>query len=339
MKFGTAGIRGLFGQEVSLRETIAVCFAVNQLLEGGRFGVGYDSRSTSFVLATVAGSAMNWYGSDVEDFGLIPTPVLAYNIRRMHLHAGLSVTASHNPAEYAGVKVFGTDGIEFSLEEEHKVEELVRKSSEYTKHEDELVNFGTTTVVTNCIDLYSEAVMSNTLRSRRKFKILVDCANGTSVQVTPRILSELGHEVVTVNSHSSKSFPGRTPEPIPETLEETAAFARFIGADFGIAHDGDADRLVMIDRRGVVVPDYAVCALVLKIILERVRRGTLVISYNSSDALERIAKEAGCVVERSRLGKTFQELYSKRGIYACEPSKMVDPKWGYWEDGIYAAIL
>ena len=91
VKFGTAGIRGLFGHDVSVRETVAVCFAVNELMGEGRFGLAYDSRDSSFVLATTACSAMNWYGSDVENYGMVPTPVLAYNIRRNKLHAGFSV--------------------------------------------------------------------------------------------------------------------------------------------------------------------------------------------------------------------------------------------------------
>ena len=339
VKFGTAGIRGIYGQEVSIRETIAVCFAVNELLREGKFGLGYDSRSTSFLLATVACSAMNWYGSDVENYGMIPTPVLAYNIRKMGLHAGFSVTASHNPAEYAGVKVFGTDGIEFSLEAEHKIEQLMQKSSEYVKHGEEMESYGNTSEVSNSRDSYIEGIIRNAYPTKQKFKIIVDCANGTSGEVTPKILSELGHEVVTVNSHPSKSFPGRLPEPMQETLGETAELTRRIGADFGVAHDGDADRLVMIDEKGSVVPDYAVSSLVLKIILEKVKRGTVIISYNSSDALEYIARQAGCVVERSRLGKTFQVLYNKKGVFASEPSKMVDARWGYWEDGIYTSVL
>lgn len=76
IKFGTAGIRGIYGQEVSIRETLSVCYAVNELLGRGKFGIGYDSRKTSFVLAGAASSAMNWYGSDVDDYGMIPTPTL-----------------------------------------------------------------------------------------------------------------------------------------------------------------------------------------------------------------------------------------------------------------------
>jgi phosphopentomutase len=336
VKFGTAGIRGIYGQEVSLKETISVCFAVNQLLGEGRFGLGYDSRKTSVILATIASSAMNWCGSDVENYGLIPTPVLAYNIKASKLHAGFSITASHNPPEYAGVKVFGTDGIEFSLEAEHKVEQLLLGPA---GKESELTSFGTTFDNEEAIFSYREALLKHALPGKKSFKILVDCANGAAGDVTPGILEELGHKIVTVNAHPSEKFPGRPPEPMPETLSEVAALSKAIGADFTVAHDGDADRLVMIDEKGRVVPDYMLSALVLKIILERVKRGNVIISVNSSSALEKTARDAGCTVQRSRLGKTFEELYKRRGIYGSEPSKIVDPRWGYWEDGIYASVL
>ena len=116
------------GKRSPLRRLLRFALLSTSLLGEGKFGLGYDSRKTSVILANVASSAMNWYGSDVESYGMIPTPVLAFNIKNSKLHAGFSVTASHNPPEYAGVKVFGTDGIEFSLEAEQKLEQLVLRS-------------------------------------------------------------------------------------------------------------------------------------------------------------------------------------------------------------------
>ncbi len=153
------------------------------------------------------------------------------------------------------------------------------------------------------------------------------------------MLTDLGHHVVTVNAHPSGSFPGRLPEPMLETLVEVANLSKAIGADFTIAHDGDADRLVMIDEKGQVIPDYALACLLLKIVVGRTKGATVIISVNSSSALEKVATSMGCRIQRSRLGKTFEELYKRKGAYASEPSKIVDPKWGYWEDGIYAGVM
>ena len=159
--------------------------------------------------------------------------------------------------------------------------------------------------------------------TKRCFKILVDCANGTSGNVTPPMLSALGHHVVTVNAHPSGSFPGRLPEPMTETLGEVSRLSAAIGADYTIAHDGDADRLVMIDERGRIVPDYALACLLLKMVLGKSKGGTVIISLNSSSALEEVAKRLGCRVQRSRLGKTFEECTRRRGAFASEPSKIV----------------
>lgn len=337
VKFGTAGIRGVYGQDVTNREAIAVCFAVNELLGNGTFGLGYDTRHSSHIMATLANAAMNWYGSDMQNYGIIPTPVLAFTIKVRGLKAGFSVTASHNPPEYAGIKVFGNEGIEFSLEAEHRLEELMRRSSGYTKHD---FSYGRTLYSSDQTDEYCDLIIRRCGESGgKKFKILIDAGNGTASNITSRILREFGHHVMTVNSHPSSGFPGRLPEPSSETLWETGRLVSDCGCDFGIAHDGDADRIVMIDSDGNVLPDYLVSALLFRKILEKSKHGTVVFSYNTSDALKQLAEENSCIVKRSRLGKTFQELYAQRGIFASEPSKSVDPNWGYWEDGIYSAVV
>jgi len=106
--------------------------------------------------------------------------------------------------------------------------------------------------------------------------------------------------------------------------------------DFGFVHDGDGDRLVIITKDGIV-PDYVFSYLLLSIIIKE-RKGDVVISINSSTALEELARLNSCNISRARLGKTFITLDKLAGIYATEPSKVIDSDWGMWEDGMYAAI-
>ena len=105
-----------------------------------------------------------------------------------------------------------------------------------------------------------------------------------------------------------------------------------------IIHDGDGDRLVLITSDGNIVPDHALSYIILKIVLSR-RKGDVVISVNTSSKVEELALESNCKVTRYRLGKTYEELKRRGGVYATEPSKIIDASWGYWEDGIYAAIV
>jgi phosphomannomutase len=110
-----------------------------------------------------------------------------------------------------------------------------------------------------------------------------------------------------------------------------------LGVDFAFAHDGDADRLVMVSRNGNVIPDSVVAILALRGL--NTSGGTVVISENCSSAVQEEAERMGFNVIRSRVGKTFTVLEAERGVFACEPSKIVDPRWGLWEDGINAAAL
>jgi phosphomannomutase len=358
VKFGTAGIRGIYGEDISIRETLAVCYAVNKLQHKGTFGVCRDTRKSSSVLSEATVAGINWFGSDVLDFGLLPTPLLAFNVKRRKLHGGFSVTASHNPAEYAGIKVFNGEGIELSLAEEHEIEEETRKAN-YAREADGY--YGESMKVEDGVDLYLEEARSVLPQTRRRLNILVDCGNGAACFVSPYLLSKFGHRVISINSHPNASFPGRHPEPNEKTLVETSGITKVLaeheGVDFGVAHDGDADRVVLLDRSGWVVPDYILSWAYLKMLIEEAKEGggtglpsssssshrkEITISVNSSDAISELAEENGYRVRYARLGKTSEELYrngtSYSGFFASEPSKIVDPKWGFWEDGIYATL-
>jgi phosphomannomutase len=110
-----------------------------------------------------------------------------------------------------------------------------------------------------------------------------------------------------------------------------------LGADIGFAHDGDADRLVMISSAGQIVPDSLVSTIVMKTLVKR--PGVVVLSENTSSSVEEEALRLGSRVVRSRVGKTFAEIEKENAVFATEPSKVVDPRWGMWEDGMYAAAL
>ena len=143
--------------------------------------------------------------------------------------------------------------------------------------------------------------------------------------------------VIPLNAQISWRFPARLPEPTPENLADAAAIVSSLGADLGLAHDGDADRLVLINPAGRVLPDSIVSILALRASVQQGR--VVVLSENTSSAVEEEATRMGCHVVRSRIGKSFVEIEKEGAAFATEPSKVVDPKWGMWEDGMYAAVL
>ncbi len=330
--FGTAGVRGVFNrtqtpeQVYRLVETIA--FASGR----GRYGVGWDGRKASALLAKTVLAAVNAVGSDAHAFGMVPTPVLAFGTRSRSCITGFSVTASHNPAEFSGVKVFDSNGMELPRSDEERIERAmavdVMKASG---------RFGQVVQDEGVVDDYVRAVVARYQRAPQPLRIAVDCASGPGGLVTPEILKLLGHHVVSVNAQVSWRFPARPPEPTAANLSDLAKMVPMLGVDFAFAHDGDADRLVMVDAMGSIVPDSILTILALRGL--RLSGGTAVISENSSSAVAEEAERLGLKVKRSRVGKTFAVLEAEGGAFAAEPSKIVDPRWGLWEDGINASAL
>lgn len=330
--FGTAGVRGVFNRTQTPEQVYRLAETCAFVLGKGDYGVGWDGRKTSALLARVVMSAINAVGSNVFAFGVAPTPVVAFGARSRPCFAGFSVTASHNPAEFSGVKVFNGKGMELPKSDEERigramVVDVMRPSG----------SFGEINQDGQVLDDYVEALTARLVPAPEPLTIAVDCATGPGGTVTPRILRALGHRVVPVNAQVSWRFPARPPEPTAGNLTDFARMVSNLGVDFAFAHDGDADRLVMVNRNGVVVPDSIVTILALRSL--GLSGGTAVISENTSTAVEEEAEKLGLRVLRSRVGKTFAVLEAEGAVFASEPSKIVDPTWGMWEDGIRAAGL
>ena len=330
--FGTAGVRGVFNrtqtpeQVYKLAETIA--FASGR----GKYGIGWDCRKASALLAKTVASAVSAVGSDAHIFGVVPTPVVAFGTRSRECLAGFSVTASHNPAEFSGVKVFNTQGMELPTSDEERIEralavEVMKPSGV----------FGQLVSDPEAVDDYVRTLVSRYENPRESLRIAVDCATGPGGTVTPQVLKSLGHRVIPVNAQFSWRFPARPPEPTAANLADFSKMVSGLGVDLAFAHDGDADRLVMLDALGRIVPDSILTILALRGL--NVSSGLAVISENTSAAVAEEAEKLGLRVTRSRVGKTFAVLEAERGVFAAEPSKVVDPRWGLWEDGINAAAL
>ena len=330
MKFGTSGIRGVFGEEINSRDIIKLGESVIGNNMGERFFVGFDSRRTSMLFANVLVSSLSYFGKTVVNGGCLPTPVIAYSIKKGKYDIGFSITASHNPPQYVGIKVFDSNGMALPEEMESMLENYNEQLNSHA------TRFGKISCNRNYENLYKHEITKMFSGTKRKFKILVDCSNGVTNNFTPVILSELGHSVTSLNSHRSHLFPGHDPEPIQENLASTVSLMKETDFDFGFVHDGDGDRLVIITKDGIV-PDYVFSYLIMSTILEE-RKGDIVISINSSNVLEELAVKNSCESIRTRLGKTFILLNKKSGVFATEPSKVIDPVWGLWEDGIYAAV-
>jgi phosphomannomutase len=329
--FGTAGVRGVFNSTQTPEQVHRFVEASAFVFGKGSYGIGWDGRKTSVVLARVAAAAVAGCGSDAIQFGLVPTPVVAFGTREHDCELGFSVTASHNPAEFSGVKVFDKKGMELSRQEEGRIERgMIVESTKSSATPGSIRS-------REALMSYTKALISRFSKTECPLRLVVDCSTGPASLVTPQVLTALGNKVTSLNTHVSWRFSARQPEPTAETLGETASFVAGVEADLGLAHDGDGDRLVLVNSRGRILPDYVTSVLALEAIGKS--SGAVIISENSSFAVEEAAASMGLRVVRGRVGKTFAEIDAEGAVLATEPSKIVDPSWGMWEDGIYCAAL
>ena len=332
LEFGTSGIRGVFAEQISIRDVLKLSYVVPNVLGNGKYVIGNDTRRNCDLIAITLAAGLNYTGNDVDYVGVVPTPVLAFASQSGKYKAGFSVTASHNPPQFCGVKIFDGNGVGLDVAKEHEIEKNLASNINV------IHGVGTVRSDQTVIADYILKLVSKVESGGKKLRILVETTNGAASYVSPVILEQLGHDVISLNSHPSHLFSGRNPEPVRENLVQIIKLIKELDVDLAIIHDGDGDRLVIVTSDGNVVQDCILSYIMLKIILSR-KKGDVVISINTSSKVEELALENNCRVIRYRLGKTSEELKRRGGVYATEPSKIVDASWGYWEDGIYAAAL
>ena len=319
--FGTSGIRGLFDSNL-VYLALKVGLAVGKI--HGNVVVGGDTRTSSPVLKHALISGLLAAGARCEDAGMVSTPTLAFATRKFD--AGAMITASHNPPEYNGVKLLNPDGSSFGPEQQEQMEEMILTDSLDTVLWDKIKES----------DVYHDAVEQHIERIAQDFpiglklKVVLDCGCGAASVITPYLLKKLGCEVVEINCYPSGFFP-RGIEPTESNLEDLIKATRESGADLGIAHDGDADRMMAVDDRGRFIPGDKLMAIFARALKAK----EIVTTLDASMAIE----EIGFSVRRTRIGDTcVSEELKNGGDFGGEPSgSWVFPGVSLCPDGIYAA--
>ncbi|WP_435179563.1 phosphomannomutase [Halorussus sp. AFM4] len=340
--FGTAGIRGSAVETVTPELALAVGRAAGA--DGREFVVARDGRETGPALAAAMEAGLESAGADVRRAGQLPTPALAFASQGRR---GAMLTASHNPPTDNGIKLF-VDGEEYDREAEETVESRVAADEPPVAWDE----WGDGERV-NVLDEYREAVASYAARQGAPLdglRVVADCGNGMASLATPQVLRRLGADVVALNANVDGHFPGRESKPTPESLEDLRAFlASDPDADLGIGHDGDADRIVVVDGDGEVVHEDTVVAILAAHYTERSDAGdpVVVTTPNASGRIDERVEAAGGRVERVRLGALHEGIAAAREaggedtavVFAAEPWKHVHTAFGGWIDGVVSAAV
>jgi len=322
--FGSSGIRGIIGEKITPELCLKVGRAVGS--EYKKVIIGTDPRVTADMVKSAVISGLTASGATVKDAGMIPTPTLAQSAD--DFDCGVMITASHNPSEYNGIKLWNPDGSSFNTEQMEETEKKIRSQPELSKWDD-----------VGGLSTYSHAVREHIKRikgligTELNSKVVLDCANGAGCAVTPFLLRELGCEVITLNSNPDGTFPAHDPEPKERHLKDLQKTVKNTDADIGIAHDGDADRMVAFAGNGEYLSGDKLLALFAKQF-----KDSVVIPVNASMIIEEIVDD----VVRSKVGDVYvaEELKKHDAQFGGEPSgTWIFPQISYAPDGIYAAAF
>jgi phosphomannomutase len=254
-------------------------------------------------------------GSDVIDLGICPTPTVALAVEKLKASGGISVTASHNPMMWNGLKFFASTGLFLDADENQEFWELAEHPASYVPWDKQ----GNYTLYEQFLDEHINQVLSLSSINvekicSRKFKVVLDCVNAAGGIIVPRLLEKLGCEIIPLFCDVTGIF-GHTPEPIPENLTALCAKVLETKADIGIAVDPDVDRLVLINEKGEPFVEEYTIATCVKFILEKVSSKNLksaignrpsqnvVVNLSTTRAVEDIASQYNAITIRTPVGE------------------------------------
>ncbi len=289
--FGTNGIRGLVNVELTPEMAVKIGCAIGTFFGRKNLLLGHDARTSGGMLAEAVISGLTATGCRVFFAGMAPTPALQFAVKNHRMDGGVIITASHNPPEYNGIKVIWRDGIETSHEQESEIEKIYFDDKIVFAEWDKL---GTVQDQPGINDEYVQAIKKhvNTQKIAQKhFHVVVDAANSVGGLTCPQLLRELGCKVTSINANIDGTFPGRMPEPRPESLTDLSATVKAVGADMGVAFDGDADRSIFADENGTIYWGDKTFAVVIKQFLAK-NPGAKIVTPVSSSTLIKDTVEA-----------------------------------------------
>jgi len=316
--FGTDGVRGVANRELTPELAFRLGFAAACLLrpaadQHARFVVGKDTRISGDLLENALCAGVMSAGGDVWRLGVIPTPGVAYCTRTLGAAAGIMISASHNPMEDNGIKFFGADGFKLVDSKEDEIEELMAHIDEWERPVGAAV--GRITEHHEAADAYVAFLLKTVRHPLTGMKIAIDAANGAAFEVAPRVFRMLGAEVYVVAVEpDGLNINVQCGSTHPEAL---AARMRELGAQVGLAFDGDADRLIAIDEKGEIIDGDRVMLICARDLQARgeLRGHTLVTTVMSNYGFVKAAKEIGIELVRTSVGDRYVMEAMREGGY------------------------
>lgn len=338
--FGTNGIRGVANEYLSCELALQVGKAIATVLGPGPIALAMDTRVSSPMVRSSVSSGLMAMGVDVHDLGMVPTPALQYYVRTHDdVSGGVMITASHNPPEFNGIKCISADGTECSHEEESAIEDAYGTELAGAPWD----RVGTVIRVPGADEAYIDAVVAkvdaDAIRSAG-LTVVLDCANGASVLTSPMLMRALGVRAVTINGNPDGLFPGHYSEPTEDNLGDLKRMVVGIGADMGIAHDGDADRCVFVTGKGEYVPGDRSLALIARSLVVANGGGEVVTTVATSSVVGDVVEAEGGTMAYTAVGSPVvaRRMIEDNGIFGGEENGgLIFSDHQFCRDGAMAA--
>ena len=330
-------MRGLTNVDLTPQLACRVGLAVATYAKAEKAVVACDTRVSGAMLQEALVSGLMASGTKVFLAGTVPTPALAYATRTLGADAGFMITASHNPPQYNGIKVFRRDTLSYVDADQDAVEKnaltgTFRLADWRSVGKTEPVNAG---------QMYMGMALK-AVALKRKWQVIVDPGCGATFNVAPQILKAMGCKVTALNAQPDGHFPARKSEPIAESLKDLAHVVKALGADVGMAFDGDGDRVAFVDEAGVFVDFDRSSAAYAAYSFKQAGGGTVITNVEASMCVEKMAQAQGGKVIRTKVGDIYisEAIKQSHAVFGGEPcGAWVHPKFHYCPDGPLSAAM
>ncbi|MHB1347860.1 MAG: phosphohexomutase domain-containing protein, partial [Candidatus Humimicrobiaceae bacterium] len=344
--FGTDGIRGLANKELTPELVLRIGKAVSGFLtkEGqkGKILIGKDSRpSGDFLEASLAAGILS-SGNDVYSAGILSTPAIAFLTKKLNMDGGIVISASHNPLEDNGIKIFKSGGVKLSDSQEKLLEDYILSDNDEIDGKPLGLDVGRFFNMVNPLEIYIDHIKKEFDLDLNKLKIAVDCANGATSVAVPKVLSMFNADVISFNTDIksgliNKNCGSTHPEVLKQIMKESKA-------DIGFSYDGDGDRVIACDKKGRIFDGdvmMAFCAINMKnhgILKNDCVVTTIMANYGFEKAME----EQGIKVYKTDVGDRYvlEKMIETKSILGGEQSgHLIFKHFSHIGDGLVSTLI
>jgi len=308
--FGTDGVRGVANSELTPELAFHLGKAGAHVLRKDNkrpvVVIGKDTRVSGDMLESALTAGILAVGGNVIKVGVVPTPAVAYLVKHYQADAGIVISASHNPYEYNGIKFFNSEGFKLDDLLEEKIEDIILRDIDPNAHLTGEALGRCIVAEEDAVDLYVKFLLTTIDQRLDGMKVVLDCANGAAYKTAPKVYEALGAEVITIgcdpNGININDNIGSThPELLQQTVVEN-------NADIGLAYDGDADRLIVVDEKGMIIDGdktICICAKMLKDAGELAENKVTATVMSNIGFHKYIKEQVGAVVDVTGVGDRY----------------------------------